>query len=126
DQHAHSVSRLALYGRAVRGAVGVALGRRHPQHGAGGGPVHLSAAPSHPRPVYGLGSHGNNTGGEMNTVAELLGAPVAVRIVFLVGRYVTRSPLVNGRSAGQIRVRRGSIMGGAPRWITEAEVVPLM
>ena len=55
DQHAHLVGRAALHGRAVRGAMGAALGRRHPEHGPGGGAVQLSAAPSDPRAHRGSG-----------------------------------------------------------------------
>ena len=45
----------ALHGRAVRGAMGAAVGRRHPEHGAGGGAVQLPAAPSDPRADRGRG-----------------------------------------------------------------------
>ena len=44
--------------------------------------------------------HGNDIGGKLNTVTELLGAEVAITIIFLVGRRLTHSLLVNAPSLG--------------------------
>jgi len=44
--------------------------------------------------------HGNDIGGKLNTVTELLGAKVAITIIFLVGRRLTHSLLVNAPSLG--------------------------
>jgi hypothetical protein len=44
--------------------------------------------------------HGNDPGGELNTVAELLGAEVAITMMFLMGRYLTPSHRVNAPSLG--------------------------
>ncbi len=55
DQHAHAVGRAALHGRAVRGPMGAAIGRRHLEHSPGGRAVQLPAAPFDKRPYRGSG-----------------------------------------------------------------------
>src|SRR5207249_3451631 len=53
DGDAHALRWSLVHGGAVRDPVGPALRRRHHQHGAGGHPLHLSAAPPDPGAVGG-------------------------------------------------------------------------